>query len=106
MSYDPLVREVESELLHLAQREAEDWETVRWLGWVSDCFDGGDYDPEKFGDLRYRLDVLRDRISPKRVERLITICQRVIDGPRAQQRGEWGKWKSLGNLYSAVPPVR
>lgn len=121
MSYDPLVTEVEVELLRLAKEEAKDWEVVRWLGWVGDCFDGGDFAVEEFNNLRWRLNVVRVLLGERRIpilgtetegtkgwvaDPLIAACQRVLDGPRAIERAGFEGFKDCGNLYTVTPPFR
>jgi hypothetical protein len=99
VSVEPRVAHVEAELLRLA-KTAPDWETVRWLSWVGDCFDGGDFDIEDFGNLRYRLDVLRDRGVD--IGYLVDLCQMVLDTSRTRERN--GAFH-CGNLRQNVAPI-
>lgn len=102
MSREPLVSDVERALLSLA-KEATEWETITWLASVYECFDGGDFDIEDFSKLRWRLDVLRDKLPHTDFVFLLLACQRVLDSERTRERNGV---KSCGNLARNESHVR
>jgi hypothetical protein len=100
MRVEPLVANVEARLLDLANA-AESWEVVRWLSWVGDCFDGGDFEVEDFGNLRWRLEVLRGLVGEEATDPLIDACQAVLDTERTRRRNEV---MHCGRLRTDTPP--
>lgn len=92
MSVDPLYRPIERELNRLVTT-CESFEQVRWLVWVDDCFDGGDFEGN-WNTLRYRLAVLRDIGID--VAELIRRCEACVNGERSLRRNECSEpWPTL-----------